>query len=139
MKIVDFHYVKQLQFVVCTNHDYCFAFQNLKKHFQRNFNHDYKNSILHATFATIFQLQVRNFKTIEFSVDNASIFYFFVETAYQCRFSACKTTKIALNKHKNIVKRHLIKKHNIDFKKNKIRRTTKNIFVIKTQSFCIEN
>ena len=139
MKIVDFYYVKQLQLIVCIDHRYCLAFRNLKKHFQRNSHHVYKDLILHTTLTTIFQLHVRDFKTIESSIDNSLIFYLFFEIVYQCRFSACKRVKIALSKHEKIVKKHLIKKHNIDLKKSKISRTTENILVIKVQSFCIEN
>ena len=139
MKVVNFHYVQQLQFIVCTNCRYCIAFKNFKDHFQRNFYHDYKNATLHAVLTIVSLLHSRNFKTIESSIDDFSIFYFSLQIAYQCRFIACKTTKNALNKHKRIVKKHLIKKHNIDFTKNKTSRTAKNIFVIKVQFFCIEN
>ena len=139
MKIVDFHYVQQLQLIVCTNCQYCIVFKSLKNHFQRNFYHDYKNATLHAALTIVSLLHFRNFKTIEFSIDDFSIFYFSFQIAYQCRFTACKTTKSALSKHKKIVKKHLIKKHNIDLTKNKTSRTAKNILVIKVQFFCIEN
>ena len=136
MKAVGLHYVEQLQLIVCIDHRYCLASRNLKEHLQRNSHHAYKGSILHAALAAVSQLHVRDSRTIESSIDSSLISYLPLETAYQCRFSACKRVKTALSKHKKTVKRHLVKKHNIGLKKGKTSRTAENILVIKVQFFC---
>ena len=82
MKAVGFYYVEPLQFIVCIDHCYCLAPRNLKEHLQRNSYHGYKSSILHATLAAVSQLHVRDSKTIQPLVDNFSISYLLLETAY---------------------------------------------------------
>ena len=139
MKAVDLYYVEPLQLIVCIDHRYCLASRNLKEHLQRNFYHGYKGSILHAALAAVFQLHVRDSRTIQFSVDSFSISYLLLETAYQCRFSAYKTTKTALSKHKRTVEKHLAKEHNIGHAKGKTSRIAKDILVVKVQFFCAEN
>ena len=139
MKAVDLYYVEPLQLIVCIDHRYCLAPRNLKEHLQRNSYHGYKSSILHAALAAVFQLHVRDPKTIQSSVDSSLISYLSLETVYQCRFSACKTTKTALSKHKRIVKKHLAKEHNIGHAKGKTSRIAKDILVVKVQFFCAED
>ena len=137
MEAIGLHYVPQLQLIVCTDHRYCLAPQSLKEHLQRNSYHGYKGPILHAALAAVSQLQVRDPRTVEPPVDSIPpIPYLSLETAYQCRFSACKGDKTALSKHKKTVERHLVKKHNIGLTKGKTRRTVKDILVVKVQSFC---
>ena len=139
MEAVGLHYVEQLQLIVCTDHRYCLAPRNLKEHLQRNSCHGYKGELLHAALAAVSQLHVRDPRITELPIDSSPIPYLPLETAYQCRFLACRRAKTALSKNKNTVERHLAKEHNIGFKKGKTRRTAKDILVVKVQSFCTED
>ena len=136
MEAVGLYYVEQLQLIVCTDHRYCLAPRNLKEHLQRNSHHAYKGPILHAALAAVSQLHVRDPRTIEPPIDSPPIPYLPLETAYQCRFPACKRVKTALSKHEKTVERHLVKEHNIGLKKGKTSRTAEDILVVKVQSFC---
>ena len=136
MEAVGLHYIQQLQLIVCTDCRYCIAPQRLKTHLQRNSYHGYKGATLHAALAATSQLHVRDPRTVEPPVDSSPIPYLPLETAYQCRFSACKGTKTALSKHKRTVEKHLAKEHNIGHAKGKTPRTAEDILVVKVQSFC---
>ena len=136
MEAVGLHYLQQLQLIVCTDHRYCIAPQSLKQHLQRKSFHGYKGPTLHAALAAISQLRVRDPRTVEAPVDSPPISYLPIETAYQCRFPACKATKTGLSKHKRTVEKHLAKEDNIGHAKGKTRRTAKDILVVQVQSFC---
>ena len=134
MKICNLNYNSQFQLLVCVKHDFCIAFKFFKKHLQRL--HEVKKKRLRATLIEITQLQMRDSRQINASIDNFFISYFSIDIDYRCEYIACNEERSALNKHKRAMKKHLSKKHNVEHVKKKTQLTLNDIQTICVQSFC---
>ena len=137
MKICNLNYNFQFQLLVCVKHDLCIAFKFFKKHLQRL--HEVKEERLRATLIEVAQLQVRDSRQINASIDNTFILYFSIDIEYRCEYIVCNERKNVLNKNRRTMKKHLTKKHNIEKKEEKTSLTINDFRTICVQSFCARN
>ena len=96
--------------------------------------HENKNLRLRAIFEQIFSLSILDSRNIQFFNDTLAIFYFFVQMNYRCKFLVCNLINNVFITNKRTIKKHLIKTHNIEHVKNKIKSRNEKIDTICVQS-----
>ena len=137
MEACNFSYNFEFQLIICIEHGYYIDLKSLKQHLR--VLHAVKSDRLRAAVAETAQLHVRDLRHTNLPIDSFPIPYLKLDTGYRCGVVACSGGKNAVSKHKRTVEKHLVKKHNIGYTKNRTKPTFNNIQTVCVQSFCNEN